>query len=76
MIKTGVEFKGTLILKRIEIPQVRKFGREGKGRFPSGLTIEDLHVIPMTVEGTGKIGQAEGLGPDGGPVKIPDRGLD
>jgi hypothetical protein len=47
MVKTCIEFERALIIKRIEIPEIRKFRRDGYGFFLLCLTIEDLNLMTL-----------------------------
>jgi hypothetical protein len=47
MVITRIELEGTSIIEGIEIPEVRKFGRDGYGFFLFCLAIEDLYIVAL-----------------------------
>jgi hypothetical protein len=75
MVVTGIELKWAPIIEGVEIFEVRKLGWDRDRLLLAGLTIKDLHFIPLGFQRSRKIGQTQGLGPNRCLVKISNRRL-
>jgi hypothetical protein len=76
VIIAAIELEGASVVKRVELMKVRKlfWNRDGSA-FPR-LAVEDLYLVPLSLERGCKIGQTDRLGSDGGLIEILDGWLD
>jgi hypothetical protein len=76
VIIAAIEFEGASVVKRVELIKVRKLIWDRDGPAFSGLAVQNLHLMPLSSEGSRKIRQTDRLGPNGGLIEILDRWLD
>ena len=76
VIIAAVEFERASVIKGIKLRKVRKFIWDRDGSPFPGLAVQDLHLVPLKLEGSCKIGQTDRLGSDRGLIEILDGRLD
>jgi hypothetical protein len=72
MVKTDIEPEWAPVMKKIEISKIGELRWDSNGSFLIGLAVEDLRFVTVCPYGSGKIGQPDRLGPNGGLIEIPD----
>jgi hypothetical protein len=76
VIIAAIELKGATVGERVKLMEVRQLTGDRDGAAFPGLAIQDLNLVPLRLERGCKIGQTDRLGPNGGLIKIANRGLD